>query len=272
MIDKIISYVDPSSLKVGDNSRFRTDEDLSELMESIKQHGFVQPITARIEDKMVICGNRRLASVIKLGLDTIPVIFIPKIDDKTLLILNLLENMQRKDISSIEIGKRVDSMLKNTKFKMSLSELATSLGVSDNRIKVCLDTFKKLPPEWRTKVVHLDSSRKRKFGDLPENIVFAILNFNRSYKQLNGEELNLLLKETSNRKLTLSQIALIGLLVNSGMPLKIALKEINLYTIARLNFIVLKTELGSVQKKEGILGKQALFDHIIKKSYPNLVY
>jgi len=267
-----ISYVDPLSLKIGENSRWRISEDVSELMESIKQHGILQPITARQEDKQVICGNRRLSSAIKLGMPQIPVIFISGVDDRQLSILNLMENMQRKDISSIEIGRQCDIMLKNTKFKMSISELATSIGVKENRIKICIDVFKHLPEEYRNKVVHMNFSKERKFGDLPENIVFAILNFGRSYKHLDYQEMKLLLKETAEKKLTLSHIHLIGHLFTSGMPLKKALKEVTYYTIARLNFVILKTELANVEKKEKIIGKQALFDKIIKKIYPNLIY
>lgn len=272
MKDKIISFVDPSSLKVGENSRFRTNEDLSELMESIKQHGILQPITARTEDKAVICGNRRLASAIKLGMDLVPVIFISDIDDKQLLILNLMENMQRKDISSVEIGRQCDLALKNSKFKISMSELATSIGVNESRIKVCLDVFRYLPEEFRKKVIHLNSARKRKFGDLPENIVFSILNWGRHHIKLNDKEINLLFKEVAERKLTINHVNLIGLLFDSGMPLKEALKQVHIYTIARLDFVVLKTELAVIQNKLGIFGKQAVFNEIIKKVYPHLIY
>lgn len=269
--EKII-FVDPSTLLKGPNSRWRVDENLSELMEAIKQEGIIQPICARSEDRKIICGNRRMAAATKLGLNLVPVRFIPNVSDKHLLIMNLQENMQRKDISSIEIGRQADEMLKNAKFKISLSELAVSLGVSDNRIKICLDAFKRLPEIYRKNVVHLDSARKRKFGDLPESIVKAILYWGRCYKSIDGHEMDLLLRESIDKKLTLSQIALIGKLFTGGMPLKMALKEVNLYTIARVNFVLLKTELSSVQKKEQTDGKQALFNKILRRVYPNLLY
>lgn len=268
-----IEFINPKELKFRENVRWRGDSNLSELMESIKHQGIQSPIKARAEDLSIVYGHRRAAAAIKLRLDKVPVILEEGIDDKKANILNLLENMQRKDVTSMEIGRQCDMMLKDKQFNISLTELATSLGVSERRVKICLEAFKSLPEKYRDKVIHLDNSRKRKFGDLPENVVFAILSLTRTSKERFGsKELDLLLKETGDKKLTVSHINLIGLLVNSGMPLKRALKELDLYDIARLNFILLRTELASVQKKEKVFGKRELFNTIIKKSYPNLVY
>lgn len=268
-----IEYVNPKDLKFRENARWRLDTNLNELMESIKQHGILQPIIARKEDKSIICGHRRIASALNLQMDKVPVIFKRGISDKEANFLNLMENIQRKDITSMEIGRLCDSMLKEKKFKTSISEIAVSIGINENRVKICLEAFKRLPSEYRNKVVHLDNSRKRKFGDLPENVVMAILNLCRHSKEKYGsKELDFLLKKTGEEKLTVAHINLIGLLVDGGMPLKQAIKNLDLYEIARLNFILLKSELGWVRKKEGISGKKELFDNIIKKSYPNLIF
>jgi len=268
-----IEFVNPKDLVFRENVRWRADSNLSELMESIKQNGIQSPVKVREEDNTIVYGHRRVASAIKLQLEKIPVIFEKGIDDKKANLLNLLENMQRKDVTSMEIGRQCDTMLKNREFKLSISELATTLGVSEGRIKICLEAFKRLPEKYRDKVVHLDSSMKRKFGDLPENVVFAILQLSRTCsRKISSKEFDFLFKKTGEEKLTVSHINLIGLLVNSGMPLQRAIKELDLYDIARLNFILLRTELASVQKKEQVYGKRELFNTIIKKSYPNLVY
>ena len=271
MEDKII-WENPNNLKIGENSRFRADSNLAELMESIKQNGILQPIVARKEDKQIIMGYRRWASAIKLGFEKVPVRYMEGIDDKTLLILNLTENIQRKDISSIEIGRICDIMVKNAKFKISISELAIAVGVPMNRIKTCVDAFKHLPAEFRDKVVHMEVGMGRKIGELPENIVFAILNFNRVYKKISADETKLLLKKASENLLSISQIALLGRLFSAGMPFKKAIKEIDIYTVMRIDLIAMKTELASVMKKEGISGKNALIIKIVKDRYPNLLY
>lgn len=278
-MSEVIENINPNELKFRDNVRFRADSNLGELMESIKQHGILQPILARKEDKTIICGHRRTSSAIKLGLEKIPVTFRSGIDDKQANILNLIENELRKDISSIEIGRQCDNLLKNKKFRMSISELASALSVSDGRVKACLEAFRRLPPEYRDKVVHITSSRSRKYGELPENVVLAILNLpSRVGRVLRGKsekilksDFDLIFKETMDKKLTINHINLLAVMMARGMTVKKALKEIDLYEIARLNFVVLKTELADVRLKEKIISKQALFNNLIKKVYPNLV-
>jgi len=266
----VIQYVDPSTLVFRENVRWRADSNLSELMESIKQNGIQQPVKARKEDRTIVFGHRRIGAAIKLGLKEVPVIFDGGISDKQANILNLLENMQRKDVTSLEIGRQCDIMLKNTKFKLSINELSTILGVSSTRIKICLDAFKRLPPEYRDKVVHVVNNN-RKYGQLPENVVYAILNFNREFKKLDAKELKICLNTAASEKLTVGQIRLIGRLMNSGMLFKKALKEIKLYTIMRMDIPVLKTELSSAMRKENMHTKIEFCIKIFNKVYPNLV-
>lgn len=267
-----IVFLNPKELLIDKNSRFRIDENLSELMESIKQNGILQPITAREEDKHVICGNRRLGAAIKLDLKLIPVILLKRIDDKQLLILNLMENMQRKDITSIEIGRQCDLMLKDSAFKLSLSELATKIGVNSNRIKNCIQIFHTLPPEFRINVVNEISPRNRKYGDLPENVVSIILNFSSFFKEITTEEIKILLTRAGEDKITVSQLNLIGWMCMYGYPFKKAMKDYKLYTIMRVNLIALKTELASVMKKEKTGTKNEFVNKIVGEKYPNLLH
>ena len=271
-MEEQIVFEDPRELVVGENSRFRADDNQDELMESIKQHGILQPIVARTEDKVIICGNRRLSAALKLNLATIPVRYKAKVSDKELLILNLLENMQRKDISSIEIGKQCDTMLRDARFRLSISELAVSLGVNSNRIKACLEAFRRLPEKYRKNIVHITTSHTRKEGDLPENVVFAILNFGREFRKLTDVEMDKFFRIAKDEKLSITQVRLLGKLVMRGMSFANAVKQLDNYHICRLNFVALKTEMASVMKTEGINSQEALFTQIVKKQYPNLLY
>ena len=267
-----IAFVECKNLKIWKNSRWRADSNMSELMESIKQSGILQPIVARKEDNIVICGNRRLAAATKLGMSKVPVIFRTGISDKEVLILNLTENMQRKDISSIEIGKICHEMLRNAEFKMSINELATAVGVNSHRIKTCLDAFRHLPPEFRDRVVHIESAASRKYGELPENIVMAVLGFGRQYGPINGTEMKFLLRKVGEEKLTTSQIVVIGRLVQAGMPLKKAVKEVDTYKVCRLDVPVVKNELKSLMKKAGSVETSTFLRDAIREKYPGLVF
>src|SRR6202048_4582937 len=83
-------------------------EELAELQESLKGSGLLQPITVRRRPGKdgfeLIAGERRLRAATKLGGKEIPAI-IREIDDKTLLTLALVENLQRTDLNPIEEGE-----------------------------------------------------------------------------------------------------------------------------------------------------------------------
>lgn len=250
-MEETITQIKPESLIMEKNSRFRIQSDLSELMESIKQNGILQSIVARTEDKHVICGNRRLSAAIKLDLNTVPVIFKEGIDDKNLLILNLLENIQRKNISSIEIGKQVYEMTKSKEFHISTKEIGVALGLPMTRITNCLAAYTKLPVKFREKVVYSTNPAMRKEGELPENVMMAVLNFGRFWKSINSEEMEYLMDKVAEDKISITQINLVGSLYAHGMPFKKAIKELNSYKVMRINLIALRTELGTAMKTEG---------------------
>src|SRR5687767_12120473 len=83
-------------------------EELSELQESLSASGLLQPITVRRRPGKdgfeLIAGERRLRAATKLGWKEIPAI-IKEIDDKAILTLALIENLQRADLNPIEEGE-----------------------------------------------------------------------------------------------------------------------------------------------------------------------
>ena len=58
------------------NPRRISDDELEALTRSIREFGLVNPIIARREDKIVIGGHQRLVAARRLGLETVPVIFV----------------------------------------------------------------------------------------------------------------------------------------------------------------------------------------------------
>jgi ParB family transcriptional regulator, chromosome partitioning protein len=80
-------------------------EELAELQASLRASGLLQPITVRPATKgtgyELIAGERRFRAASSLGWTEIPAV-IRTIDDKTLLTLALIENLQRSDLNPIE--------------------------------------------------------------------------------------------------------------------------------------------------------------------------
>jgi len=73
------------------NPRQIGDADLDSLTRSLREFGFVQPVIARHEDHVVVGGHQRLVAARRLGLKTVPVIFVDLSQEQSHL-LNLALN------------------------------------------------------------------------------------------------------------------------------------------------------------------------------------
>ena len=105
-----------------------SDENITELAESIKNLGIIQPITVRkVEDDkfQLIAGERRLRASKKVGLKTIPS-FIKNSNDDEMLEIALVENIQRKDLDPIEIGLSLKRLIEE--LSLTQDQLSKKLG------------------------------------------------------------------------------------------------------------------------------------------------
>ena len=104
-------------------------EDLAELEESVKASGLLQPITVRRragrDGFELIAGERRLRAAKSLGWREIPAI-IKEIDDRTLLTLALVENLQRTDLNPIEEGEGYHQL--TSQFGLTQQQIAETVG------------------------------------------------------------------------------------------------------------------------------------------------
>ena len=82
-----------------------TDEELAELADSIREHGVIQPLIVSDQGNgtyTLIAGERRLRASLLAGLTSVPVI-TREADDRELLELALIENIQREDQQNQEL-------------------------------------------------------------------------------------------------------------------------------------------------------------------------
>ncbi len=79
------------------------EEALEELAASIKEHGVIQPIivTPKGEGYQIVAGERRYRASKKAGLKDVPVV-VRSMTDQHQLEISLIENIQRRDLNSIE--------------------------------------------------------------------------------------------------------------------------------------------------------------------------
>jgi len=91
---------------------------LAELAQSIKEYGLIQPITVRkvgFDKFQIISGERRFRASQLAGLEQIPA-FIRIANDKTMLEMALVENVQREDLNAIEIALGYKRLIEECNF------------------------------------------------------------------------------------------------------------------------------------------------------------
>lgn len=105
------------------------DSPLDELVESIRQHGIIQPLIVRpVGGKLeLIAGERRWRASGRLGLATVPVIERDA-TDREVLEMALIENLQREDLNPMEEASGYVRLAKE--FAMKQDEIATRVGKS----------------------------------------------------------------------------------------------------------------------------------------------
>jgi len=103
------------------------EDALAEMVESIAQHGVLQPLLVRPFDGgyQLIAGERRLLAARKAGLATVPCRVVDY-DDKTVCEVAIVENVQRADLNDLEQAQSFQDYLQ--KFGGTIEELAAKLG------------------------------------------------------------------------------------------------------------------------------------------------
>src|SRR6187401_2558589 len=102
-------------------------EALSELAASIEASGLLQPVIVRSTGSgyELVAGERRWRAVQQLGWARIPAV-VRDVDDRALLTLALIENLQRDDLSPMDEARGYDRL--QSEFQVSQSEVARLVG------------------------------------------------------------------------------------------------------------------------------------------------
>jgi len=124
---------------------------LNELAQSIKEHGVFQPIIVKksIKGYEIIAGERRVKASSIAGLDTIPAI-VREFDDREMMEIALLENLQREDLNPIEEAMAYQKIMEAN--NLTHEELANVLGKSQSYVTNMIGLLR-LPEEIKEMVV-----------------------------------------------------------------------------------------------------------------------
>lgn len=123
-------------------------EDIKSLAESIEKFGLRQPLTIIRSEKNngffeVVSGERRLLACRLVNMKKVPCVLLK--DDKNAEEIALIENIQRSDLTPLEMGEAFQTFL-NEKVGMTQVELGRIIGVSSKMISEKV-SLAKLPVE-----------------------------------------------------------------------------------------------------------------------------
>ena len=122
-----ISQVEPGL----NQPRKRFDpEALAELADSIREHGIIQPLTVRRLSSgyyQIIAGERRWRAAKQAGLDEVPAVII-EADDRKVMEIGLIENLQREDLNPAEEARGYQVLM--TEYGMTQDQVAQRMGKS----------------------------------------------------------------------------------------------------------------------------------------------
>ncbi len=127
-----------------------TKESIQDLVESIKEHGILQPIIVRKTegDKYeIIAGERRYLSALEIGLSVIPCL-IKNVSEKDAFAIALIENIQRAQLTLLEES---ESLLKlKEEYFLSVEQVSKLIGKPRSTIANLIRAAALLSPEGKS--------------------------------------------------------------------------------------------------------------------------
>ena len=109
-------------------------EKLSELADSIREHGIIQPLTVRRLASgyyQIIAGERRWRAARLAGLTEVPAVII-EADDRTAMELAMIENLQREDLNPMEEAEGYKALVEG--YGMTQEQAAQRVGKSRSAV------------------------------------------------------------------------------------------------------------------------------------------
>ena len=153
-----------------------SEEELSELTDSIRQHGIIQPIVVRpvrgVQDRFeIIAGERRWRASQAAGLHEVPIVPVD-VSDSDALEIAIIENVQRSDLNAMEEAQGYHALA--NEFKRSQEDIAKIVGKSRSHVANMM-RLTKLPAEVQAYIAtgQLTAGHARALIGVPDPITAA---------------------------------------------------------------------------------------------------
>ncbi len=151
-----------------------SDNELDGLATSIRENGLLQPLVVRpvqgAPDRFeLVVGERRFRAITRLGWEDVPVV-VRDATDETLLVLALVENLQREALNPLEEAEGYVAL--SDKFQLSHTEIAKAVGKDRSTVTNVIRLLK-LPSSVRKLVEEgaLSQGHARALLSLDDNVL-----------------------------------------------------------------------------------------------------
>ena len=164
-------------------------ESLADLADSIRTHGIIQPLTVRRLSSgyyQIIAGERRWRAAKLAGLREVPAVII-EADDRTVMELALIENLQREDLNPVEEAAGYQVLL--DEYGLTQEEVAQRVGKSRPAVTNALrllalpDAVRQLLEEGKLSAGHARAILAAPTGDLQKKLAQKVVHDGLSVRQ-----------------------------------------------------------------------------------------
>ena len=165
------------------------EESLADLADSIRTHGIIQPLTVRRLSSgyyQIIAGERRWRAAKLAGLREVPAVIIEG-DDRTVMELALIENLQREDLNPVEEASGFQVLMED--YGLTQEEVAQRVGKSRPAVANALrllalpDAVRQLLEEGQLSAGHARAILSAPSGDLQKKLAQKVVHDGLSVRQ-----------------------------------------------------------------------------------------
>lgn len=156
--------------KLVPSRNLRTESgDIGELVESIREHGLLQPIRVRPMGNglyQIIAGHRRFLSHRMLGRSTISAIVVEETDEAT-AVQGIVENLQRENLTPLELAQGIRELV--TGFNLTAEQIGQAVSKSPAQVRMWM-RLSRLPTDILEKIESGEGRQQIVTGLTPRHI------------------------------------------------------------------------------------------------------
>lgn len=182
--------MDINKLRVIGNHRADANQSLQTLMQSIKQHGFIQPIVVSKKgvNYEVVAGHRRYYAAKKLGLKVVEIVVRQVDNSSEFLAIQFIENAERENPTLEDQGKLLKEM--RDEFGLSVEEIGARVSLSVPIVKATISNYTSLPKDIRVRTSAIKGRRNQTtVGKIPLGLASILSSEGRGKSKLKKKQI-----------------------------------------------------------------------------------